>query len=74
MKNIKNNKNLQENVLINVKCRPFFFKSIECIDDRLTIEWVDIPEENRGESSFNVAWFSKAPVVRRLILPFRYNS
>jgi len=64
----------QTSAMLELKVRPFFFRSGEVTDDHLRFEWCDTPATLTGDGTFNADFFSKAKVIQRHVMPFRYNS
>ncbi len=58
-----------EKALLEVICEPFDCQQDRC-EDRVTIEWTDAPSNS---AQFSKEWFQSTGVVRRKVIPIKYN-
>lgn len=61
----------KENVIMAVSCEPFNAAVEDLNNDRITVEWTNIPEP--AGKQFRREWFQSDGMIRRKNLPIEYN-
>jgi hypothetical protein len=61
----------KEAVVMAVSCDAFDFASEDTSNDRITVEWMNMPEG--AAKQFRHEWFQVDGMVRRKNLPIEYN-
>ncbi|KRZ74993.1 Major sperm protein 78 [Trichinella papuae] len=59
-----------KDLILNIVCHPFPFRSESPPVDTLIIEWVNAFE---GETEFNEDWFVMGGIVRKKIISVKFN-